>query len=152
MRAEGREAVILYAEDDEEDRLLIADAVEESRLCTELHFVGNGDELLDYLTRRGDYTALAETPLPGLVLLDLNMPRKDGREALRDIRADPRLRHLPIVVLTTSCAEEDIAQCYDLGANSFIRKPASFESLVDIVETLGEYWLQVVHLPQHPSS
>ena len=115
---------ILYADDDAEDRMLVKDAWAENRLANELHFVEDGEELMDYLRRRGQYTHLANQPLPGMVLLDLNMPRKDGREALQEIKADPRLRSIPVVILTTSKAEEDILRAYDLGVNSFILKPA----------------------------
>ena len=138
---------ILYADDDAEDRMLVKDAWEESRLANELHFVEDGEELMDYLLRRGKHAKLAETPLPGIILLDLNMPKKDGREALREIKAEPNLRRIPIVVLTTSQAEEDIYRAYDLGVNSFIVKPVSFQSLVEVTKTLGKYWLEIVELP-----
>ena len=129
---------ILYADDDAEDRMLVKDAWAENRLANELHFVEDGEELMDYLRRRGQYTHLANQPLPGMVLLDLNMPRKDGREALQEIKADPRLRSIPVVILTTSKAEEDILRAYDLGVNSFILKPVTFESLVELVRTLSK--------------
>src|SRR5574340_1676975 len=114
---------ILLAEDDEDDYLLIAEALEESRLANKVHWVKDGEELLDYLYRRGNYAKPEESPIPGIILLDLNMPRKDGREALKEIKSDPGLRKIPIIVLTTSKAEEDILRSYDLGVNSFIRKP-----------------------------
>jgi CheY-like chemotaxis protein len=139
--------IILYAEDDPEDRMLMEDAMEESRLVNDLHFVEDGEELVDYLQRRGEYSDLDGTPLPGLILLDLKMPKKDGHEALKEIRADPRLRRIPIVALTTSQAEEDILRTYDLGVNSFIIKPVTFEALVDTVKTLGKYWFEIVELP-----
>jgi CheY-like chemotaxis protein len=135
------------ADDDPDDRMLTRDAWEENRLANELHFVADGEELIDYLHRRGQYHRLATARLPGLILLDLNMPRKDGREALQEIKADPKLRRIPIVVLTTSKAEEDILRTYDLGANSFITKPVTFEGLVETVRTLARYWLQIVELP-----
>ena len=138
---------ILYADDDAEDRMLVKDAWAENRLANELHFVEDGEELMDYLRRRGPYTHLAGEPLPGMILLDLNMPRKDGREALQEIKADPRLRSIPVVVLTTSKAEEDILRAYDLGVNSFILKPVTFQSLVDLTLTLSKYWFEVVELP-----
>lgn len=143
----GKPIVILLADDDEEDRMLAADALEESRVVNELRFVGDGDELLDYLYRRGRFSDPEEAPAPGLILLDLNMPRKDGREALREIKADPDLRRIPIVVLTTSKAEEDIYRTYDLGANSFITKPVSFEGLVSVMREIGRYWIEIVELP-----
>jgi CheY-like chemotaxis protein len=142
---------ILYADDDAEDRMLVKDAWAENRLANELHFVEDGEELMDYLRRRGQYTHLANQPLPGMVLLDLNMPRKDGREALQEIKADPRLRSIPVVILTTSKAEEDILRAYDLGVNSFILKPVTFESLVEITRTLSKYWFEVVELPSEAS-
>ena len=139
--------VILLADDDEEDRMLAADALEESRVVNDLRFVEDGDELLDYLYRRGRYSDADSAPTPGLILLDLNMPRKDGREALREIKADPDLRRIPIIVLTTSKAEEDIYRTYDLGANSFITKPVSFEGLVNVMRDIGRYWIEIVELP-----
>jgi CheY-like chemotaxis protein len=143
----GKPITILYADDDAEDRMLVKDAWAENRLANELHFVEDGEELMDYLRRRGQYTHLSGQPLPGMVLLDLNMPRKDGREALQEIKADPRLRSIPVVVLTTSKAEEDILRAYDLGVNSFILKPVTFQSLVDLTLTLSKYWFEVVELP-----
>src|SRR3954468_23345453 len=139
--------VILLADDDEEDRMLAADALEESRVVNDLRFVEDGDELLDYLYRRGRYSDDGSAPSPGLILLDLNMPRKDGREALKEIKADPDLRRIPIIVLTTSKAEEDIYRTYDLGANSFITKPVSFEGLVSVMRDIGRYWIEIVELP-----
>jgi CheY-like chemotaxis protein len=143
----GEPIIILIADDDPDDRMLTRDAWEENRLANQLHFVEDGEELMDYLHRCGRYGHLAATPLPGLILLDLNMPRKDGREALKEIKADPKLRRIPIVVLTTSKAEEDIIRTYDLGVNSFITKPVTFGALVDTVKTLARYWFQIVELP-----
>jgi CheY-like chemotaxis protein len=143
----GKPITILYADDDAEDRMLVKDAWEESRLANELHFVEDGEELMEFLQRRGKYAHLDISSLPGMILLDLNMPRKDGREALQEIKADPRLRSIPVVVLTTSKAEEDILRAYDLGVNSFILKPVTFDSLVDITKTLSKYWFEVVELP-----
>jgi CheY-like chemotaxis protein len=150
MNKLGKPITILYADDDAEDRMLVKEAWEENRLANELHFVEDGEDLLDYLRRKGKYADLNGSPLPGMILLDLNMPRKDGREALQEIKADPRLRSIPVVVLTTSKAEEDILRSYDLGVNSFIIKPVTFDSLVDITKTLSKYWFEVVELP--PSS
>jgi len=143
----SKSIVILMADDDADDRLLAKDALAECRLANDLHFVENGEELLDYLKRRGKYVQLADSPRPGLILLDLNMPRKDGREALREIKADPELRKIPVVVLTTSKADTDIGSIYELGANSFISKPVSFDSLVDVMKILGRYWFEIVELP-----
>lgn len=136
---------ILIADDDEDDCLNTREAFGRNRLANELHFVGDGVELLDYLHQRGNYT---DATSPGLILLDLNMPRMDGREALREIKADPRLRRIPIVVLTTSSTEEDILRTYDLGANSFITKPVTFGALVRTIGQLWTYWLQLVELPR----
>jgi CheY-like chemotaxis protein len=138
---------ILYADDDPEDRMLVQDAWKESRVANELDFVEDGEELMDCLHRRGKYASLAGSPLPGLILLDLNMPRMDGREALREIKSDPGLRSIPVVVLTTSKAEEDIVRAYDLGVNSFITKPVTFQSLVDLTLAFSRYWFEIVELP-----
>jgi CheY-like chemotaxis protein len=147
MGKRGEPIVILYAEDDEEDRMLVKDALKESRLTNELHIVEDGEELMDYLHRRGKYSELHNSRLPGLILLDLNMPKKDGREALKEIKAHPSLRRIPVVVLTTSKAEEDILRTYDLGVSGFIVKPVTFESFVDVIKTLGKYWFELVELP-----
>jgi CheY-like chemotaxis protein len=138
---------ILMADDDADDRQMTKDAFAESRLANDLRFVEDGEELLDYLQRRGKYSNPDSSPRPGLILLDLNMPRKDGREALREIKADPALKKIRIVVLTTSKAEEDIYRSYDLSAASYITKPVTFAGLVEIIKTLGKYWLEIVALP-----
>lgn len=142
-----RSNIILMADDDDDDRLLAQDALSESQLEGSLHFVENGEDLMDYLFRRGKYEPPVEAPRPGLILLDLNMPRKDGREALREIKADPELRRIPVVVLTTSKADTDIGAIYELGANSFISKPFQFEALVNVMRVLGQYWFKTVELP-----
>ena len=138
--------VILVAEDDPDDRLLMREAFEESRLANELHFVEDGEELLDYLNKRNAY-ADQNAPYPGLILLDLNMPRKDGREALAEIKESPELRRIPVVVMTTSKAEEDILRTYDLGVSSFIVKPVTFDGLIRVMQALGRYWFEIVELP-----
>jgi CheY-like chemotaxis protein len=138
---------ILMADDDADDRQMTREAFAESLLANDLRFVEDGVELMDYLCRRGKYTDPATSPYPGLLLLDLNMPRKDGREALKEIKADPRLKHLRVVVLTTSKAEEDIHKIYDLSASSYITKPVTFASLLEVVQALGKYWLEIVELP-----
>jgi CheY-like chemotaxis protein len=143
----GAPITILMADDDADDRMLTKDALEESRVMNNLYFVEDGEELMDYLYQRGDYAEPAKAPRPGLILLDLNMPRKDGREALREIKADPTLRRIPIVIMTTSKAEEDVYRSYDLGANSFITKPVTFERLVELMRALGQYWIEFVELP-----
>lgn len=147
MLENERPITILLADDDEDDRMMAEDALAESKLANDLHMVVDGEELMDYLLRRGKYSNPATSPRPGLILLDLNMPRKDGREALREIKADPDLRQIPIVVLTTSKAEEDIYRTYDLGVNSFISKPVSFEGLVQVMKSLTQYWFTIVELP-----
>ncbi len=139
--------LILMAEDDADDRLLVKEALEESRVLNELRFVEDGEELLEYLRKQGRYAGEDQAPRPGLVLLDLNMPRKDGREALREIKADPDLRRIPVVVMTTSKAEEDIFRSYDSGASSYITKPVTFDRLVDLMKTMGQYWIEFVELP-----
>ena len=131
--------------------MLAREALEESRLANHVRFVEDGEELLDYLLNRGRYGDPEEAPRPGIILLDLNMPRKDGREALRELKGDPSLRSIPVVVLTTSKAEEDIYRTYDLGVNSFITKPVQFESLVEVMKTLGKYWFEIVDLPPEAS-
>ena|SRR6185436_296369 len=141
-----RPTVILMADDDADDRLLAQDALAESKIQSELHFVENGEELLDYLFRRGRFSAVS-APRPELILLDLNMPKKDGREALREIKSNKDLRRIPVVILTTSQADTDIGQVYDLGANSFITKPVKFDALVNVMSTLGRYWFDTVELP-----
>ena len=151
-KAAHRPITILMAEDDAEDRLLAKEGFEESRLANDLRFVEDGEELMDYLCRRGRYSDPASSPRPGLILLDLNMPRKDGREALAEIKAPPQLRTIPVVVLTTSQAEEDIVRSYNLGANSYITKPVTFDGLVQALKALGAYWLEVVELPMPQSS
>jgi len=144
---QGSRVLILMADDDADDRLLAADALAEARLNNELRFVEDGEELMDYLNRRGRWSAPGAAPRPGLILLDLNMPRKDGREALREIKAHPELRRIPVVVLTTSRAEEDVLRSYDLGASSFISKPVTFEGLVSAMKALGRYYIEIVELP-----
>jgi CheY-like chemotaxis protein len=148
MRIGRKPIVILLADDDEEDRMLACDALTESRLSNHITCVTDGEDLMDYLRREGKYAPPAETPRPGLILLDLNMPRKDGREALREIKADPELRQISVVVLTTSKAEEDIYSSYDSGASSFISKPVTFEGLVGVMKGLGRYWFEIVDLPR----
>jgi CheY-like chemotaxis protein len=139
--------VILMADDDADDRKFTKDALVASRLMNDLRFVEDGVQLMDYLHGRGAYAAPGSAPRPGLILLDLNMPKKDGREALKEIKSDPVLRQVPVVVLTTSKAEEDILRSYEFGANSFISKPVTFEGLVNVMEQLGRYWFELVELP-----
>lgn len=147
MTKHRRAITILMADDDADDRLLAKDALAESRLTNDLYFVADGQELMDYLNRQGEYENPSSSPRPGVILLDLNMPRKDGFEALAEIRSDPDLRRIPVVILTTSKAEEDIYRGYDLGANSFVTKPITFDGLVDAMKALGQYWFEIVELP-----
>ena len=145
--AKGSPITILMADDDPDDRQLTREAFEEAKLANDLRFVDDGVELLEYLHRRGKYADPQTSPRPGLILLDLNMPRKDGREALQEIKADPKLKRIRIVIMTTYKAEEDILRTYNLSAASYITKPVTFEALVDVVRTLGKYWLEIVELP-----
>lgn len=138
---------IVVADDDADDRMMIKDAFDESKLSNPIDFVEDGVQLLEYLRREGAYADLSGQPYPGFILLDLNMPRKDGRTVLKEIKNDPVLHRIPIIILTTSKAEEDIIKTYNLGVNSFICKPVSFEKLVDIVRTVGHYWIEIVALP-----
>jgi CheY-like chemotaxis protein len=144
-----RQNLILMADDDADDRLLVQDALAECHSPECIRFVADGEELMDYLLHRGNYSEGAGAPTPGLILLDLNMPRKDGREALREIRQHADLRRIPVVVFTTSKADSDVRTVYDLGANSLVRKPAAFDALVKVLGTLSHYWFGVVELP-HP--
>jgi CheY-like chemotaxis protein len=147
MTACGNSQFILMAEDDSDDRLLAQEAFDESGLGGALRFVENGAELMDYLRHREQFALPSSAPRPGLILLDLNMPRKDGREVLKEIKADPELRKIPVVVFTTSRADADIEKAYELGANSCISKPTAFDELVKVMQAIGRYWLDVVVLP-----
>jgi CheY-like chemotaxis protein len=150
--ASRKSVIILMADDDADDRLLTREAFDASQLANELRFVEDGVQLMDYLYNRNQFSDAAVNPKPGIILLDLNMPKKDGREALAEIRKDARFNNIRVIVLTTSKAEEDIYRSYNLGAASYITKPVTFESLVDVVRTLGKYWLEIVELDNgiHP--
>jgi len=141
----GRPFTILLADDDEEDRELAREALQGSRLANEMKFVTDGQDLLDYLRHEGRWTE-EDSPRPGIILLDLNMPKKDGREALQEIKADESLRRIPIVVLTTSKDEADVLATYDLGVSSFITKPVTFGGLVDVMKTWTQYWFEIVEV------
>ena len=147
MKKIGKPITIVMADDDAEDRRMTKEALEESRLANDLRFVEDGVELLQYLRHEGKYTSEEDSPRPGLILLDLNMPRVDGREALAEIKRAPELRMIPVVILTNSRVDEDIYQSYDLGVNSYIVKPVTFEALVDILHALERYWFEIVELP-----
>lgn len=149
MTLQPKPVTILVADDDPDDRMLTKEAFAENMLLNELHFVEDGEELMNYLKRVGKYSDKEKYPMPGLILLDLNMPRKDGREALREIKSDPALRRIPVIVLTTSKTEEDILRSYDLGVNCFITKPVTFSDLVEVTKTIGKYWLEIVELPPY---
>lgn len=138
---------VLMADDNPDDRFLTREAFYEANLKNKLDFVENGEDLMDYLFRKNKYQNLVNEPLPGLILLDLNMPRKDGREALKEIKSNPKLRKIPVIILTTSKAEEDILKTYDLGVNSFILKPISFDDFVDVIKIISKYWFDTVQLP-----
>lgn len=145
---EKKGIVILMADDDDDDFLLAQKALKESKLLNQLVRVKDGEELMEYLRREGKYANDESCVRPGVILLDLNMPRKDGREALREIKTDENLSMIPVVVFTTSKAEEDIYKSYKLGVNSFITKPVTFENLTQVMQTLGRYWFEIVELPK----
>jgi two-component system response regulator len=142
-----RRITILLADDDEDDRHITRSALEEARVLNDFRTVGDGVELLDYLRRRGQYADAELSPRPDLILLDLNMPRMNGREALAAIKEDPALRSIPVVALTTSTAEADIANVYALGASSYVTKPVTFPELVDIMGWISRYWIEIVESP-----
>ena len=149
MENDRKPVVILIAEDDEDDYLLISDTLRDYRVANAIEWVKDGEELMDYLLHRGAYEGkeAKPSPRPSVILLDLNMPRKDGREALQEIKSHPQLRRIPVVILTTSQSDEDIVRSYDLGVNSYIRKPMRFQDFVEEVKTLGRYWFEIVELP-----
>ena len=144
---EGKTPLILMADDDEDDRMFTKEAFDENFEKNEIRFVNDGVELLDYLRRKNKYSNPALSPRPSIILLDLNMPRMDGREALKEIKTDSKLRTIPVVILTTSKADLDILKTYDLGVNCFITKPVSFTAFLEVTRTLGHYWFNIVKLP-----
>jgi len=148
IQKDKKSIMILMADDDPDDRVMTKEALEENFLLNELRFVEDGAELMDYLKRRGKYSNPENSPRPGVILLDLNMPKKDGRECLREIKSDDELKSIPVIVLTTSKAEEDILRTYDLGVNSFVTKPVTFAELVEVMKNLGNYWFDIVQLPK----
>ena len=150
LRPHSSQMTILIAEDDMDAQLLAKEALHESKFENEVHFVNDGEDLLDFLRQDGAYIEKA-SPRPDVILLDLNMPRKDGREALREIKEDPKLRTIPVVVMTSSKAEEDIAGTYSLGVNSFVVKPMHFADLVQVMTNIGRYWFETVELPPKPA-
>lgn len=138
--------IILMADDDKDDQLLARDAMREGQVVNELRFVNDGVELLEYLRGEGQFAG--DNPRPGIILLDLNMPRMDGREALAQLKQDPNLRRIPVVILTTSKTEEDMLRGYDLGAASYLTKPVTFQGLVELMSALGKYWIEFVEMPK----
>lgn len=147
QRSHAKAMTILLADDDAEDRELARDAMMDSKLANEMRFVVDGQDLMDYLRGQGKYARGVDAPRPGIILLDLNMPKKDGREALAEIKADESLRRIPVVVLTTSSDEQDVLRSYDLGVNSFITKPVTFAGLVEAMGAWSRYWFELVELP-----
>jgi len=148
MEKQGKDMPILMVDDDPDDFYLLREAFEECGIGNDLRLVSDGDELLDYLRRSGAFAHLLAAPLPGLILLDLNMPKKDGREALREIKADDGLRHIPIVVYTTSAEERDVLESYKMGASSYVTKPRTFGDMLDMTRAMGRYWFKVAKLPE----
>ena len=149
MRTMSNPITILVADDDADDRLLVREAFEASKLVNDLRFVEDGVELMDYLNRRGKFSNPLSSPWPSIILLDLNMPRKDGREVMRELHMNARFQGIRVIVMTTSNSENDISSSYSLSAASYITKPITFESLVEVVRTLGRYWLEIVELPDN---
>ena len=148
MTCEKRSVTILIAEDDDDDFILTKEAFDEAHLLNSVHRVQDGEELLAFLRKEGKFSDPDSSPQPSIILLDLNMPRKDGREALIEIKQDPRLQKIPVIVLTVSQMEEDIIRTYSFGANSYLRKPVKFNQLVDMIKVFQRYWLEIVELPQ----
>ena len=147
MNTAPKPITILMADDDPGDRVLAEEAMKDARVINDVRFVETGEELMDYLHARGKFAPPAQAPRPGLILLDLNMPRKDGRTVLKELKNTPDLCRIPIAVLTTSKDDADVYRSYDLGVNSYIVKPVTFEAIIDTLQTLKEHWFQIVELP-----
>ncbi len=147
QRTHQHAITILLADDNADDRLMTREALEESFVINDLREVHDGEELLEYLLRQGRFELPEASPRPGLILLDLNMPRKSGLEALTEIKANPILRRIPVIVLTTSQDEEDVVRSYDRGVNSFITKPVTFSALVEVMRAFRRYWIEIVEIP-----
>ncbi|MFE3855904.1 response regulator [Streptomyces griseorubiginosus] len=137
---------VLLVEDDPGDELMTREAFEDNKIGNTLHVVRDGEEALDFLYRRGDHT---DAPQPDLILLDLNLPKYDGRQVLEKIKSDPELSHIPVVVLTTSAAEEDILRSYRLHANAYVTKPVDLDQFIAAVRQIDDFFVQVVRLPRH---
>ena len=148
MKATPDKKIILMVEDDPDDIYLIGEAIDECQLNAQIYIVENGEQLMDYLHNTGDYHDKEHSPRPDLILLDLNMPLKDGREALKELKEDPDLHSIPVVVLTTSSAERDMKFSYAQGASGFVTKPVTFSGLRDAVCKIGDYWIRTVQLPE----
>lgn len=138
---------ILVADDDSEDRQMIKEVFEENKLGSNLHFVEDGEELMDFLKHTGKYAEKGPSSSLDLILLDLNMPKKDGREALQEIKSDPKLKSIPVIVLTTSNIKADILKTYNLGVNCFISKPSSYSELIEVTKSIVKYWFEIARLP-----
>lgn len=151
MSKTAQRRIILMADDDGEDCVLVRDAMRETGRTCDLRFVRNGEELFDYLHHGGEYAEEASAPRPDLILLDLKMPCKDGRETLRELKSDPQWQSTPVIMLTTSTAANDVEACYRMGVNSYVTKPATFRRLVDVLETLTRFWFDVAVLPPKSS-
>ncbi len=147
MAPHRKRYTILMADDDVEDCLLVRDALQEAGEPHELRHVRDGEELSDYLHHRGKYANGRDAPRPDLILLDLKMPKMDGREALQEIKSDPRFKRIPVVALTTSTAADDVSFSYEVGVNSYVTKPTTFRALVDLMSTLSKYWFELAELP-----
>jgi len=147
MIEQKKSVQILIAEDDDDDYLFAEKAIQELGLLNHVQRVRDGEELMQYLLNLGPFQDASVYPNPSLVLLDLNMPRKDGREAIKEIKTHPKLKRIPVVILTTSKSDVDMLNAYNLGANSYIRKPLTLERLIDVIRTLKHYWLDIVSLP-----
>lgn len=147
MQTDNAPMKIIVADDDPDDRIFIGEAFAEAKFQPEISYAKDGEELMQYLRRTGAFEHLKGETLPNIILLDLNMPKMDGHEVLSELKSDPQLKRIPVIVLTTSKAEEDIFETYDLGVNSFITKPVSFEDLKSIADTIGKYWFETVSLP-----
>ena len=142
--------IILIVEDSDDDFIATTRAFKKANLLNPVQRCSNGDQALDYLYQRGEFSAPGNAPRPGMILLDLNLPGTDGREVLGIVKSDPHLRQIPVIVLTTSGAEQDIARCYDAGANSYVTKPVDLVGFVEAIARLKEYWLGVAVLPKEP--
>ncbi len=147
MNDKSKSLIILMADDDPDDRLMVEEAFEENHMAYDLRFVYNGQELMDYLNGTGRFSGFGQLPRPDLIILDVNMPKKDGFEALQEIKTDRQLCSIPVIIFTSSRSDEDIIRSYNLGVNSFINKPVSFKELVELIGAFGKYWFEIVLLP-----